>query len=124
MSQITYQGKQRALIRVAESRIAALDAVNASREHASRCIKAMPVSPSVLKRIGVVAGAAASVAGVLAGLRRKKKTAEKSASKGTVPLLAFLLQTLTPIALPMLQRSLQNLAAKQTPASPGKLNDF
>lgn len=124
MSQVTVQGKQRALIRVAESRVAALDAVTASKEHASRCVKSLPVSPSVLKRIGLAAGAAASVMGALAGLRKRKKTAEKRAEKSPASACVFLVQMLSPVLLPFLQRFLQKSVLNQGSSVSGKRSDF
>ena len=110
MSQITLQGKQQALIRVAESRVAVLDAVSSTREHAASCVKALPVSPSTVMKIGAAAGAAASVLGAISGLKRKKHAAEKKAASSTSNigmLVQLALQLLAPMLLPKLQHFLQ-----------------
>lgn len=113
MSQDALQGKQQALIRVAESRVAVLDSVSASYEHAARCVRALPVSPAVLKKAGVAAGAAASVMGIFAAWRRKKRTAEKTAVKSGVAgvLVPMLLQSVMPMILPLLQNALSKHSA-------------
>ncbi len=110
MSQITLQGKQQALIRVAESRVAVLDAVSSTREHAASCVKALPVSPSTLMKIGAAAGAAASVLGTISGLKRKKLAAEKKAARPSPNiglLVQLVLQLVAPMLLPKLQHILQ-----------------
>lgn len=110
MSQITLQGKQQALIRVAESRVAVLDAVSSTREHAASCVKALPVSPSTVMKIGAAAGAAASVLGAISGLKRKKQAAEKKAASPTSNigmLVQLALQLVAPMLLPKLQHFLQ-----------------
>lgn len=120
MSQITLQGKQQALMRVAESRMAVLDAAAATRTHADKCVRALPVSPATLMRVGAAAGAAASVLGTLAGLRRRKKTAEKAAAKlpGTSSMLMqLLLQIMAPMLLPKIQQMLQEKAKSGAAAS-------
>ena len=124
MSQVTLQGKQRALIRVAESRVAVLDAASSSKEHASRCVRALPVSPATLKRVGMMAGAAASAMGLLAGLRKRKKTAEKQVVKDSVSAFSFITQLLLPLFLPVLQRSLQNVVDTQNKSSFGQKIGF
>lgn len=125
MSQITVQGKQRALIRVAESRISLLDAVTATRERSARCVRALPVSPAVLKRLGVAFGTAATVVGLLTGLRRRKKKAEKRVTQGgTLASCAAIAQMLSPLLLPTLQRCLQKYTAPQPSATEGKRSDF
>ncbi|MBR5330797.1 MAG: hypothetical protein IKV13_04835 [Akkermansia sp.] len=124
MSQITLQGKQRALIRVAESRVAVLDAATASKEHVSRCVNALPVSPATLKRVGVMAGAAASVMGVLAGLRKRSKSAEKKVEQGGTSAVSFVAQLLLPLILPALQRSLQKVLVNQDMAARGQKIGF
>ena len=108
MSQITLQGKQQALMRVAASRVAVVDAVGSTQKHFSGCVKALPVSPSTLMRIGAAAGAAATVMGTLAGLRKRRNAAEKAAAakrpSGTPQLI---IQFLGPVLLPIIQRWLQ-----------------
>ena len=114
MSQITLQGKQQALMRVAASRVAMVDAVASTQRHAESCVRSLPVSPSTIARIGAAAGAAASVMGTLAGLRRRRKAAEKAAAASSgVSGLTFqlLMQLLGPVLLPMLQRFIQKTAA-------------
>lgn len=109
MSQITLQGKQQALMRVAASRVATLDAVSSTKEHVSRCVGSLPVSPSTLLRLGAVAGGAASALGVISALRRKKKKAEKLASRQKMPspaLFQLLMQVLAPVLIPAAQRAL------------------
>ncbi|MBQ9829493.1 MAG: hypothetical protein IJO38_04060 [Akkermansia sp.] len=109
MSQITLQGKQQALIRVAESRVAMLDAVSSTREHAALCVKALPVSPSTVMKIGAAAGAAASVLGAVSGLKRKKLAAEKKAARpasNTGMLVQLAMQLAAPLLLPKLQQFL------------------
>lgn len=109
MSQITLQGKQQALMRVAASRVAVLDSVTSVKEHASGCVRALPVSPSVLMRLGATAGAAASVLGTLAGLRRRKRLAEKKAAKsGSQSALIMVIQLLLPVLLPHIRKMLQD----------------
>lgn len=115
MSQTSLQGKQQSLIRVAESRVAVLDSVSMTREHVLSCVKALPVSPSTIMKIGAVAGAAASVMGAVAGLRRKKSVAEKKAMKpvtGTGMLVQLALQVAAPVLLPKIQQFLQQRNAK------------
>jgi hypothetical protein len=109
MSQITVQRKQQALMRVAASRVAMIDSAAAVREHASGCVRALPVSPATIMRVGAAAGAAASVAGAMAGLRRRKKQAENkvTGTKGSYGLISTLLQLLLPVLLPHLRRYLQ-----------------
>ena len=112
MSQITLQGKQQALMRVAASRVAVLDAVVATQQHAGSCVRALPISPSTIFKIGAVLGAAATVTGTLAGFRRRRIAAEKKAaakSSSTGPLWQLALQLATPVLLPMLQRMLQKV---------------
>lgn len=110
MSQITLQGKQQALIRVAESRVAVLDAVSSTREHAASCVKALPVSPAMILKVGAAAGAAASVLGVLAGMKRKRAAAEKMVARhpsNASMLVQILMQVVAPFLLPKLQQVLQ-----------------
>lgn len=110
MSQITLQGKQQALIRVAESRVSVLDAVSSTQEHAASCVKALPFSPSTMMKIGAAAGAAASVLGTIAGLKRKKLAAEKHAAKpasNAGMLVQLVMQFALPLLLPKLQKILQ-----------------
>lgn len=117
MSQITLQGKQQALMRVAASRVAVLDAVSATRGHAAACVKALPVSPATVLKLGAAAGAAASVMGAMAGLRRKKKAAEQKAAKPNSSLgmlLQLAVQLATPVLLPKLQQYVQNMGAKSS----------
>lgn len=123
MSQITLQGKQRALIRVAESRVAVLDAATASKEHASHCVRMLPVSPAALRRVGVVAGAAASVMGVLAGLRKRRHTVARQVEKSAASPGAVVIQLLLPFLLPVLQRSLQKFVDNQSKSSFGQKID-
>ena len=66
----------------------------------------------LLIALGAVLGAAATVTGTLAGMRRRriaaeKKAAAKSSSSGQLWQLA--LQLATPVLLPMLQRMLQKV---------------
>lgn len=120
MSQITLQGKQQALMRVAASRVAVVDAVASTQRHAGSCVKALPVSPSTIMRIGAAAGAAASVIGALAGLRRRRKAAEKvaAASSGVSGLtFQIIMQLLGPVLLPVLQRFIQKVTAGTQSAS-------
>lgn len=127
MSQITLQGKQQALIRVAESRVAALDAVSSTKKHAELCVNALPISPSVLLRLGAAAGAAATVLGTLSALRSKKKAAEKKLKKQGSPnaaLIQLALQALAPAVIPMLHRSLQKWSAGAVDCSAGKSIKF
>lgn len=127
MSQTTVQGKQQALIRVAESRVAALDAAASTQKQLSRCIGVLPVSPLFLIKMGTAAGAAASVVGAVSMLKRKKRTAEKLAAKsggtpaGLVPVVA---QLLAPVLLPMAQRLIQKWAARSTTSGNGRSVDF
>lgn len=101
-------------MRVAESRVSVLDAVGATRSHAVACVRALPISPSLLMKLGAAAGAAASVAGIIASLRRKRKQAEMKASSisSYKSLLPMVLQLLAPVLLPLLQGML-----KTTPGS-------
>lgn len=122
MSQVTLQGKQQALMRVAGSRVAVLDAVASTKSHAQACVRALPVSPTTLKRIGAAAGMAASVFGTVVGLRKKQKLAEKAAAKswsGNM-LAQIALQLLAPVLLPVLQRYLQNYVKNQQGVSTGQ----
>lgn len=115
MSQITLQGKQQALIRVAESRVAVLDAVSSTREHAASCVNALPVSPSTIMKIGAAAGAAASVLGTISGLKRKKAAAEKKAARpasNTGMLVQLAMQLAAPLLLPRVQQFLQQKNSK------------
>ena len=110
-------------MRVAASRVAALDAVSATREHAGRCVRALPVSLSVLKRIGVACGAAASVMGGCAGLRSRKNSAQKAvkdSSSAASGVLQIVLQLVGPMLLPVLQRYL----AKRASGAQGKTVGF
>lgn len=108
------------MMRVAASRVAVVDAVASTQRHVGSCVSALPVSPATIMRIGAVAGAAASVVGALAGLRRRRKAAEKAAIAAPgVSGLAFqvIMQLLGPALLPMLQRFIQKTAAgTQSPA--------
>lgn len=122
MSQITLQGKQNAIVRVAESRVALIDAVHASCDHAGRCVRALPVSPATLRRIGVVAGVAASVAGACAGLRTKKKTAQKKTEKSGIKGLLF--QMLAPILLPVVQDMLRKRMTNKMSGEAGQPYGF
>ena len=127
MSQTTVQGKQQALIRVAESRVAALDAVASTQKQLSRCIGVLPVSPSFLLKMGAAAGMAASVMGAVSVLKRKKKTAEKLAAKsGGSPagLVPVVVQLLAPVLLPMAQRLMQKWAVRSTSSVNGRPVDF
>ena len=124
MSQITLQGKQQALIRVAESRVAALDAISATQEHASRCVQALPVSPATLKRVGVAVAAAASVVGVMSGLRKRKLRAERNAANAFFATPSVLLQLISPLLLPLVQQFLQKNADKQKSAGQGQQIGF
>lgn len=111
MSQITLQGKQQALIRVAESRVAVLDAVSSTQEHAASCVKALPVSPATMMKVGAAAGAVATVVGTLAGLKRKKLAAEKKASRpasNTGMLVQLAMQLVAPLLLPRFERMLKS----------------
>ena len=109
-------------MRVAASRIAVLDSITSTREHAGRCVRAFPVTPATLKKIGVAAGAAASVLGVCAGLRKKKKAAEIKAGKSSSTGLIFqvLLQVLGPVLLPVVQRALSKQVHTANDGSSGK----
>lgn len=109
-------------MRVAASRIAVLDSVTSTREHAGRCVRALPVTPATLKKLGVAAGAAASVVGVCAGLRKKKKAAEKKAGKNSSIGLMFqiLLQVLGPVLLPVVQSVLSKQVHTANDSSLGK----
>ena len=73
-------------MRVAASRIAVLDSITSTREHAGRCVKVLPVTPATLK----------------------KKAAEIKAGKSSSTGLIFqvLLQVLGPVLLPVVQRAL------------------
>ena len=105
MSQITLREKQQALMHVAASRVAVLDSVTSAKEHASSCVRALPISPAVLMRAGAVAGAAASVVGAVVGLRNRRNRAEKSVSKLSAhSALSALVQVLLPVILPRVQR--------------------
>lgn len=115
MSQTSFQGKQQSLIRVAESRVSVIDAVSSTREHVLSCVKELPVSPSTIMKIGAAAGAAASVMGAVAGLRRKKSEAEKKVLKpvtGAGMLVQLALQFAAPVLLPRIQQFLQQRSAK------------
>ncbi len=106
------------MMRVAASRVAVVDAVASTQSHVGSCVRALPVSPAVIMRIGAVAGTAASVAGALAGLRRRRKAAEKAAAASpSISGVAFqvVMQLLGPVLLPMLQRYIQKTSiGKQT----------
>ncbi len=120
MSQITLQGKQQAMMRVAASRVAVVDAVASTQRHVGSCVSALPLSPAAIMRIGAAAGAAASVVGALAGLRRRRKAAEKAAAAspgvyGTV--FQIIMQLLGPVLLPMLQRFIQKTTARAQPGA-------
>lgn len=110
-------------MRVAESRVAVLDAVGETRSHAVSCVKALPVSPSLLVKLGTAAGAAATVAGFVASLRRKKKLAEMKASRATSykSLLPMVIQLVAPALLSLLQGKLTK--ASSSPAE-GKTVKF
>lgn len=98
-------------MRVAASRVAVLDSVSSVKEHASGCVRALPVSPSVLMRLGAAAGAAASVVGAVSGLRRRKRLAEKKVVKsGGQSTFAVAVQLLLPMLLPHLRKLLQDKA--------------
>lgn len=127
MSQTTLQGKQQALMRVAASRVAVVDAVSATRERTSSCLKALPVSPAVLVRVGAAIGAAATVVGTLSGLRRRRKLAEKAAAKAPAPagfIFQLLMQLLGPVLLPAIQKFLQDKAQVNIFSSSGRTIGF
>ena len=109
-------------MRVAASRVAVLDSITATRDHAGRCVRALPVSLATLKKAGVIAGTAATVMGVCAGLRSKKKAAERKTGRTSTSGLAFqiLLQVLGPALLPMVQRALNKQTQAGQDCSPGK----
>lgn len=114
-------------MRVAASRVATLDAVSSAKEHAGRCVKALPVSPALLLRVGAAAGAAATVLGTIAALRSKKKAAEKNVRKqgsSQAALIQLALQALAPAIIPMLQRSLQKWSTGFAGGEPGKSLKF
>lgn len=110
-------------MRVAESRVSVLDAVGATRSHAVACVRALPISPSLLMKLGAAAGAAASVAGFVASLRRKKKLAEMKASSSSsyTSLLPMVLQLAAPVLLPLLQGMLKKIS---NPPQGGKDSQF
>lgn len=83
-----------------------LDAVSSTREHAALCVKALPVSPSTVMKIGAAAGAAASVLGAVSGLKRKKLAAEKKAARPASN-IGMLVQLAMQLAAPMLIPKLQ-----------------
>ena len=119
MSQITLQGKQQALMRVAASRVAVVDAVASTQSHVGSCVSALPVSPSAIMRIGAAAAAAASVVGTVVGLRRRQKAAEKSAAAapGAAKMAYQLVMQLAgPALLSVLQRMIQKSAVKSQSA--------
>jgi hypothetical protein len=127
MSQTTLQGKQQALMRVAASRVAVVDAVSATRERASSCLKALPVSPAVLVRVGTAIGAATTVIGTLSGLRRRRKLAEKAAAKTSAPaglIFQLLMQLLGPVLLPAIQKFLQDKVQVRASSSSGRTMGF
>lgn len=109
-------------MRVAASRIAVLDSITSTREHAGRCVGALPVTPATLKKVGIAAGAAASVLGVCAGLRKKKKAAEIRAGKNSSTGLMFqiLLQVIGPVLLPVVQRALSKQVNAVNDGNSGK----
>lgn len=127
MSQITLQGKQQTLIRVAESRVGVIDAVASTKTHASRCVSALPVSPAALLRTLAVAGGCASALGVFSALKRQKKKGERmvtcktSGKNGTAQLV---LQVLLPVFLPVIQRSLHKWSSGHAAAETGKSIKF
>lgn len=109
-------------MRVAASRVAAVDAVSSTREHASRCVAALPVSPSLMLRAGAVAGAAATALGVFSALKRKRKAAEKQASRfdASAPYMwQLVMQVLAPALIPAAQRALQKWSQKGNAESNG-----
>lgn len=109
MSQITVQGKQQALMRVAATRVAVLDSVSSVSEHAAGCVRALPVSPAVLMKVGAAAGAAASVLGTMAGFRKRRLQAErKAAGTGASSTWKMLVQLVLPMLLPYLRQFLQS----------------
>lgn len=123
MSQVIVQGKQQAMMRVAASRVSVLDAVVSTRSHATGCVKALPLSPASIARIGAVAGAAATLTGVVVGLMRKKKNAEKKVSRSSSVagmLVPLVFQTLGPVLLPMLQRVMQQRMEASDAGAMGK----
>lgn len=101
-------------MRVAASRVAVVDAVASTQRRVGNCVRSLPVSPATIMRIGAVAGTAASVMGALAGLRRRRKAAEKvaAASPGVYGLIfQVIMQLMGPALLPMLQRLIQKTTA-------------
>ena len=124
MSQITLQGKQQALMRVAASRVAVLDAVDSTRQHTARCVRALPVAPATLMKLGAVVGSAATVVGTLAGLRKRRRTAEKRAagSASATSLIQLVWQLLAPTLFPLLQQALQRKMSSA--GNPGRNSMF
>ena len=127
MSQTTLPGKQQALMRVAASRVAVVDAVSSTRERTSACLKMLPVSPAVLMRAGAAVGAAATVVGTLSGFRKRRKLAEKAAAKAPAPagmIFQLLVQFLGPILLPVIQKFVQEKAQAGSTGASGRTIGF
>ncbi|MEE1265955.1 MAG: hypothetical protein UHH87_06680 [Akkermansia sp.] len=104
--------------------MAVLDAATVSKEHASRCARALPVSPATLGRVGVMAGAAASVLGVISGWRKRRNMAARQAEKSSASPVSLVVQMLVPFLMPVLQRSLQKVVDNQNKSSFGQKMGF
>lgn len=107
--------RQQALIRVAASRVRVADSVESVRRCVQGCVRAFPLSGTALKMGGgMLAGLI--VAGVVAKKvsgKKEKKTSPKPELKGG----AVVLQALSALAIPLLQRWLVPPTAAQPTVS-------
>ena len=103
---------QQALIRVAASRVRAVDSMESVRRGVQGCVRAFPMSGTALKMGGgVLTGL------VLAGVVAKKLSAKKAKKASPKPELkgsAVALQALSALAIPLLQRWLISQTAAQS----------
>lgn len=113
MSETAHQRKQQALIRVAESRLAAVHAVDNVCAGSKRWSAALPISPRSIFRIAAGVGVGSALLSTLLGARKSSRKAQKVVAQ---PWGGLLPQLLAAFLVPMLQVYVRRHAAEASSA--------
>lgn len=112
MSETAHQRKQQAIIRVAESRLSAVHAVDSVRVCSKRWTAALPVSPKIILHMATGVGVGSVLLSTVLGARKSSRKAQKVAAQ---PWRSLLAQIAAAALVPFVQGYLRRRASDASP---------